>query len=380
MRIRWINKKVSNITSCTNCQMLTGNLRENWSRKTHWSLQHPMPELQQSKQQKNNSEQSVAIISSQHYGNRLTLQQKPVCSVLEKWLQPLSWICRIAFFPRTHQIFCHSRQNPAVSKWVVWIPSNSMPRTVSRNLKARIPVLRFELGFSVKEICKILGIRKTLVYQTLRYHCIYGTTLNPHARANSGPRKLSQINLAFIRDMIAQQHSLYLDEIQEELVARWGILVSIPTLARTLCRLDFSHKKVSAQAIERNKIMRAAFMNKIGTEVLDPAMLMFTDETARDERTSSWRLGWSKVGTRCVQRRCFVRGQCYSILPVLTLDGLITWDIIEGSVTSERFVQFLREHVVRVPIDNIWIQLTVQNCIDTTHKSLPRTLQRACPW
>ena len=36
-----------------------------------------------------------------------------------------------------------------------------------------------------------------------------------------------------------------------------------------------------------------------------------------------------------------VRGRCYSILPVLTLDGLIAWDIIEGSVTSERFVQFL---------------------------------------
>ena len=28
------------------------------------------------------------------------------------------------------------------------------------------------------------------------------------------------------------------------------------------------------------------------------------------------------------------------------LDGLITWDIIEGSVTSERFMQFLQENVV----------------------------------
>ena len=43
---------------------------------------------------------------------------------------------------------------------------------------------------------------------------------------------------------------------------------------------------------------------------------------------------------------CFVQGHHYSILLVLTLDGLITWDIIEGSVTSERFVEFLRENVV----------------------------------
>jgi hypothetical protein len=87
-------------------------------------------------------------------------------------------------------------------------------------------------------------------------------------------------------------------------------------------------------------------MNKIGTEVLSPAMLMFTDQTAKDEWTSSRRLGWSRVGTQCIQWRCFVCSQCYSILPVLTLDGLITWDTIEGSVTLEWFVQFLRENVV----------------------------------
>jgi transposase len=86
--------------------------------------------------------------------------------------------------------------------------------------------------------------------------------------------------------MIAQQHTLYLDEIQEELVARRGVLVSISTLMQTLRRLDFSHKKVSARAIEHNEIMWAAFMNKIGTEVLNPAILMFTDETAKDEWTS----------------------------------------------------------------------------------------------
>jgi len=221
------------------------------------------------------------------------------------------------------------------------------PRNISSDLKAHIPALRFEFGFSVQEICKILGIHKTLAYKTLRYYCLYGTTSNPHAQSTFGRRKLTQVDLAFIWDMIAQRHSVYLDEIQEELLAHRGVLVSIPTLGRTLRRLDFSRKKVTARAIECNEIMRAAFMNRIGTEVLDLAMLMFADKTAKDERTGGRRTGWSRVGTRCVQRQCFVHGRRYSILPILTLDGLITWDIIEGSVTSERFVQFLRENVVR---------------------------------
>jgi hypothetical protein len=49
-----------------------------------------------------------------------------------------------------------------------------------------------------------------------------------------------------------------------------------------------------------------------------------------------------------VQRRCFGRGERFSILPILTLDGIITYDIVPGSVTSERFLQFLHELVVSV--------------------------------
>jgi hypothetical protein len=39
-------------------------------------------------------------------------------------------------------------------------------------------------------------------------------------------------------------------------------------------------------------------------------------------------------------------GKRFSILPIITLDGIITHDIIEGSVTTEKFVDFLRELVV----------------------------------
>src|SRR5882762_3902239 len=115
-------------------------------------------------------------------------------------------------------------------------------RHVSGDLKAHIPIFHLEFGFPVKEICRILGIHKTLVYNTLRCFKLYGTTSNPHSQSKFGRRKLTQVDLAFIRDMISQHHSIYLDEIQEELLARRGTMVSIPTLARTLRRLDFSHK------------------------------------------------------------------------------------------------------------------------------------------
>ena len=89
-------------------------------------------------------------------------------------------------------------------------------------------------------------------------------------------------------------------------------------------------------------------MQQIGDLVRDPRMFMFLDESAVDGRTSSRRYGWARRGFQCVEQLCFVCGIRCSLLPVLTLDGIITFDIFRGSVTSELFVKFLREMVVRV--------------------------------
>jgi transposase len=223
-----------------------------------------------------------------------------------------------------------------------------MPPFISNDLKARIPVLHYEQGFTVNKICSILNIRKTLAYETLRHHRAYGVAFDPNARRRGVQRRaLTSTDLAFIRMLLNQQHTVYLDEIQDQLLSRRSVKVSIPTLTRTLRRLHFTHKDVSGKALERNDRLRAIYMNRIADLVPDPEMLMFGDEAHKDERTSNRRTGWSRRGTRCIQRKCFVRGRRFSMLPILTLDGIIAHDIIEGSVTSERFVEFLRELVVR---------------------------------
>ena len=221
------------------------------------------------------------------------------------------------------------------------------PYTVSCDLKARIPVLALK-GYSVQKICSLLGIKKSLVYQTLKYHRVYGVPHNLHRRKPGRPRVLSPQDLKFVVSLLKQRHTIYLDEIQEELQSRRQTSVSLPTIMRALHRMDFTHKVISAGAIERNDLLRAVYMNRIADEVPDPNMLMFIDESARNRRSSPRNMGWSRTGLRCVQRRFFVRGQRYSLVPVLTLDGIITYDIMPGSVTSARFLQFLRELVVSV--------------------------------
>ena len=225
--------------------------------------------------------------------------------------------------------------------------TTAMPPLISNDLKARIPALRHEQGFSVKKICQLLNIKKTLAYETLCNHRRYGVTFDVNARQHGRHRTLTSTDLSFICMLLDNQHTIYLDEIQEQLLLRRGVKVSLPTLTRTLRQLHFTHKDISGKALERNDRLRAIYMNRIADLVPDPEMLMFGDEAHKDERTSNRRTGWSCRGARCVQRKCFVRGKRFSILPIITLDGIIVHDIIEGSVTSERFVEFLRELVVR---------------------------------
>ena len=215
-----------------------------------------------------------------------------------------------------------------------------MPHHIPLALQNRIPVLYHHHHFSIKEICKILGLCKSTAYTALWHH------RKAYRYELGWCCILSTSNVSFIRSLFHTQPVLYLDEIQDHLLQKRNVSVSFSTLVCTMSRIHYSNKKVAACASEQNKLRHAAFMNCIADMVTDLNMLMFIDETSKDQCTMVWRKGWSKVGVHCVDSQNFVCGQCYSILPILTLEGLITYDIIAGSITSEWFLQFLQDFVV----------------------------------
>lgn len=81
-------------------------------------------------------------------------------------------------------------------------------------------------------------------------------------------------------------------------------------------------------------------------EYSDPELFVFLDESAVDNHTIQRNHGWSQMGIPCVSRGAFLRGTRFSILPALTIDGIIALDIFEGSVNKEKFIGFLKDSVV----------------------------------
>jgi len=91
------------------------------------------------------------------------------------------------------------------------------PYAVSADLKARIPVLH-ACGYGIQKICHTLGIKKTLVYKTLSLHRSFGTIENP-SRCHRGRNQfLSLADLQFILNLLQSKPTIYLDELQNELL------------------------------------------------------------------------------------------------------------------------------------------------------------------
>ena len=215
------------------------------------------------------------------------------------------------------------------------MPTHSVPN----DTKYEILIL-YEQGCSVKDICATLGLKKTLAYSTLWLYKNFGTISSPYAYSCliGHPRILGQGDIAFIRNMIQHHNTIYLDELQQELWEKCHVFATISTISRALQCLEITRKGMSFSAAERSDELRALYMNRIGAEARDAEMLLFVDEAAKDRRTSTRPCGWSTQGQRCYGSRYFIRGVRYSILPAITLDGIISYDIIEGPVDGPRFL------------------------------------------
>jgi DDE superfamily endonuclease len=82
---------------------------------------------------------------------------------------------------------------------------------------------------------------------------------------------------------------------------------------------------------------RLLWANKYNLE-----QLVLIDESGVDDLTNVRQYGWAPLGQASVRRTTFLRSQKYLILPALSLDGIMTVDIFEGSVNRERFLEFLQ--------------------------------------
>ena len=88
-------------------------------------------------------------------------------------------------------------------------------------------------------------------------------------------------------------------------------------------------------------MLRQQYMEKLAGWRAD--QLIFVDESAANERASNRKLG---RGITPHEYRLFKLSECWSILPAYTVDGFITWEVLQGSFTMELFEEFIEFKVL----------------------------------
>ena len=138
---------------------------------------------------------------------------------------------------------------------------------------------------------------------------------------------------------------IYLSEIKESL-EKIGILVSVPTICRSLKSMGCTRQVMQRVALQRSDVSRAKFMADIS--VYDPNMLLWLDESGCDRRNSIRKYGYSIRGIPLCDQRILIRGTRYSTIPIVSTDGIHDVFIAEGSINGERFAYFIEKHLLPI--------------------------------
>jgi transposase len=93
--------------------------------------------------------------------------------------------------------------------------------------------------------------------------------------------------------------------------------------------------------MERNEQDREEFKTLIRTH-FRPDQLVFADESHFNRLTLRRPYAWSIRGERACQYEFFLCGTKYSILPALSLDGILHLKVLENAITGNDFLHFIQ--------------------------------------
>jgi len=184
------------------------------------------------------------------------------------------------------------------------------------------------------------------------------------------PRRLHFSDIDYLKRLIQHRPDWFLDELQYMLQTNRFIAAHFATIHRELIRAGISSKKIKKVASERNEQLRADFIGQMAQ--YSPEQLGFLDEVSKDERTSFRTRGRSRMGTRAIQKGVFVRGRRFSAEGLLTIDGMVSNTVVEGSMTRAMYLEYLEFSVVRCLISICFI-LHSSVLLDAVVQCLSRT-------
>ena len=231
-------------------------------------------------------------------------------------------------------------------------------RKISPDLKETALRL-WELGWDLDLITDSLCISRRSVY---RWRAIFEeiqSVTRPLSAPVGRPRAIIRAVMTAITEVYNNEADVYLDELVWWLAIHHDLPISRSALQKTLVTYGLTRKLLHKIARERDEELRAEFRAVIedhsegrGEEFI------FIDEMGKNDHDTARRYGRALRGERADFVDNFVRGDKYSMVAALTVDGYISARVVQGSVDTDEFCDYVTEQVVCISSSHLLILLT----------------------
>lgn len=200
-------------------------------------------------------------------------------------------------------------------------------------------------GEGVVAVMDLLDVSHSSLKRWRRNIMNYNDVIPPHNPLQGRPRTLTADQLDDLLVAVTEEPSIYLDELQTWMAFQHDVALTQSRYDSLIRECGFSFKQLRKSASERNPELRAHFHTWCNHN-LTARMIITTDESSKDDRIVYRRYGRSVKGHRAELIAKSERGQRYSILPAMTIDGYIAVRVIEDSIDGLEFMEFIANDVV----------------------------------
>jgi len=219
-------------------------------------------------------------------------------------------------------------------------------RRISSDLK-ECALRLWELGWDENLILESLCISRSSLYRWRSLFAELGSVTRPRSPLIGRPRIITQAVMTAIKEVYHNEADTYLDELIWWLAIHHDIVISRSALYANLCDAGLTRKLLHKIAHERNEALRAEFWETVFEHSGgDGREFVFVDEMSKNDHDTARRYGRAMSGERADFIDNFVRGERYSLVAAMTIDGYIATRVVLGAFDAFEFYDYIAEQVV----------------------------------
>ena len=223
---------------------------------------------------------------------------------------------------------------------------------VNRRISAQVKELAlalWEKGFSKSDVCEIFQVSPRSLYRWRAWLDEFDSVTPPPSPLRGRPRIISLAAMTAVQQLYEVHPDTYLDELQWFLAIHHNMAVSISTLRENLEKAGLTWKLLHKIAIERDEELRANYRATVRNlaHFSGTGMEFVTvDETSKDERSFARRYGRAPIGQPAEISDVFVRGDRYSLVAAMSIEGYLATQVKKGSFDTLSFFSFIVDELV----------------------------------